>query len=127
MTTSTTDHDHLHIRATFREWWNRIRQIRTKAIVYTVVIVTLLMASFEVQVTRLNAQQFDKLCDQKIKGRNDLRDSLFKIVDLSDLFPGDPTAEAYTNTRVEYINEHYEVIRPGCPDDQFILDPPATT
>ncbi len=67
------------------------------------------------QVVQQANAQFKELCQTRIDARDDLRGVLFNITDLSDLFPGDPTAEAYTANRKDYINTNYKPISPGCP------------
>lgn len=107
-----------------REWWNRVVPLRVKYLVITSVCVLILVGAFQYQTSRLASDRAADLkanqttqCVSRVDSRNDLRDILFRIVDLSDLFDpatitpqGQAFVDNYKNNRIVYINDKYPAL-----------------
>lgn len=91
----------------FRLWTEKVIDVKVKAILLTGVLATFTVVAFQYQVSALSAERFASVCDAKIQAREDLRSILFYVVDLSDVFPDEPLADRYTESRVDYIEQKY--------------------
>ncbi len=98
-----------------RGWWHTVVDVKVKAIVLTGIIATFVVVGFQYQVNALTNDRLNATCDVRIETRKDLREVLGAIVDLSDLFPDNEKAEAYTESRLRTIDELYApVTRDEC-------------
>lgn len=109
-------------RARAKAWLNEIAKIKRKAIIYTGVVLSALVAGFFVQTVQLSNNQVasvkaqqEQACEARVETRKTLRDVLFHVVDLSDVLPGNEGAEAYTENRIAYIDATYpEITKEDC-------------
>lgn len=115
--TESVPEPHGSSRNRLSRWWQKIVIVRVKALVYLTTVLIVLVSSFQIQNYQINAQRIqdvadrqDQLCDTRIRTRKDLREVLFRVVDLSDVLPGERAAEAYTKNRIDFINNKYPEI-----------------
>ena len=88
----------------FKEWWNKKLALRVKGIAYTLFVTSLIVLGGQFQISSVNAANIDAICETRAAGREDLRQALYAIVDLSTLFPDSEGAEAYTESRIVIID-----------------------
>lgn len=88
----------------FKEWWNKRIPLRVKGIAYTLFISAILVLGGQYQIANVNAANLDRICETRAAGREDLRDALYAIVDLRDLFPDSQEVQAYTDSRTKIID-----------------------
>jgi hypothetical protein len=96
-------------------WLNKIIDVRIKALLMTSIAILIIVAGFEFQLSGQATARAEAQCTTRIESRSDLREVLFKVVDLSDLFVGtdktpNAAVQAYTQNRVDFINEKYPPI-----------------
>lgn len=97
-------------RKRFKTWMNAIIDVKRKALAYTLFVLVLLTVAFQVQTTQLNDARVRDACTTRINTRDDLRDVLLQVVDISDVLPDNEAAEFYTLNRTQYINVKYPAI-----------------
>lgn len=108
MTTSDASKRSLWRRV--RDWMEKVIDVKVKAVLLTGFLATFTVVAFQYQVSAINADRFADGCEAKVNARDDLRDVLFHVVDLSDVLPGSEAAQAFTLNRIEYINEKYPAL-----------------
>lgn len=89
-----------------REWWNQEILVQVKHMFTAIAFVLFTLTGFWYQDTHTDRAQ----CLTRVQIRGDLRSVLFKIIDLSDVLPGDQGAEAYRLNRTNFINEKYPAL-----------------
>lgn len=85
---------------TIRALWNRSVVTKVKHFVLAIFFIIFTLTGFWYQNKEARHQQ----CLARADSRHDLRETLFFIIDLSDILPHNPDAEVYTNTRHLYID-----------------------
>ena len=88
----------------FKEWWNKRIPLRVKGIAYTLFVSAFIVLGGQFQIANVNAANLDRICETRAAGRADLRDALYAIVDLKDVFPDSRELQAYTDSRTKIID-----------------------
>lgn len=86
-------------------FWNKNFHIRVKHMAYCVFVLTVGILANQHQLDALQDARFRTVCEARIESRGDLIQTLDYIVDLSDVFPDNEAAEAYTKSRDRYIED----------------------
>lgn len=97
-----------------RVWLNHVVDVKRKFLIQLAVLTLLLIVSFQFQTAQIsNARVEDveasahEACVTRVETRLTIRDILFYVVDLEDVLPDNPDAQAYTTKRVDYVNSRY--------------------
>lgn len=85
MTTSDASRRSLWRRV--RDWMEKVIDVKVKAVLLTGFLATFTVVAFQYQVSAIN-EKYPAVCEAKVNARDDLRDVLFNVVDLSDVLPG---------------------------------------
>lgn len=101
---------------TFKEWWNKRVPLRVKGIAYTLFVSAIIILGGQYQIAHVNAANLNAVCETRADGREDLREALYAIVDLNDVFPDSEAIDTYTSTRTKIIDALIdpEEDREGC-------------
>lgn len=92
-----------------RSLWNRSVVTKVKHFVLALFFVIFTLTGFWYQNRQISHRQ----CLNRIESRHDLRETLFFIIDLSDILPHNSDAEHYTEVRHKYIDKTWPELNKG--------------
>lgn len=95
-----------------RTWMNFVVVVKRKALLCTFCVLAIVGSAFQYQTNALSRITACHQRADRVEGRADLRAVLLRVVDLEDVFPGDPRAILYTSDRSMFINQEYPALPP---------------